>query len=68
VVDTGSASACGGAGGFHVIAWSAFIITSVVRWSNTHTLHGYFVEYIAHGVNLSPSVPLFGVKVIALTQ
>ncbi|MBA3716885.1 MAG: hypothetical protein H0W87_01485 [Actinobacteria bacterium] len=68
VIDNGISTACGGAGGFHVIGWSAFVITSVVRWSSSHILHGYFVEYIAHDVNITPGVPLYGVKVIGLVQ
>jgi hypothetical protein len=70
VFDTGSQTACAGAGGFHIIGWAAFVITSITSWNNGsgHKLNGYFVQYIAHDVELTPGVPGFGVKVIKLTQ
>jgi hypothetical protein len=71
VFDTGSGTACGGAGGFHIIGWSAFVITEVVHWNNGqgHLVRGYFVEYIAHDVDSVPGGGGgFGVKTITLTQ
>jgi hypothetical protein len=58
-------------GGFRIIGWAAFVIDRSISNSewNPHnkTLHGHFVEYIAHDVDSTPGVPGFGVKVIKLT-
>jgi Flp pilus assembly protein TadG len=72
VFDTANSSWCGSPGGFHVIGWAAFVIDQSIpnsQW-NPHlkTLHGHFVQYIAHDVESTPGVPGFGVKVISLIQ
>jgi hypothetical protein len=72
VFDVANLAWCGGGGGFHVVGWGAFIIDQQVQnseWNpHTKTLHGHFIQYIAHDVVSTPGVPGFGVKVINLTQ
>jgi hypothetical protein len=62
------------ASGFHVIAWSAFVIDNVDQWTgNNHQLTGHFVTYIAHDLPAGEPIHAngdnyFGVRVITLTQ
>ncbi len=53
---------------YYVIGWIAFHITSYEIQGNNAVLHGYFVEYIAHGILTSngSSIPNYGVKSIQL--
>ena len=65
-------------GAFHVIGWAAFVIDTngVLSWKNDvpgctpncKLLSGHFTTYIAHGVDIDPSVTNFGVRVIGLNQ
>jgi len=53
---------------YYVIGWIAFHITSYEIQGNSAVLHGYFVEYIAHGILTSngSGVTNYGVKSIQL--
>ena len=55
VFDTGDAAACGGAGLSHR-RLVGVRDPEVVNWNNGqgHLLRGYFVEYIAHDVEINP--------------
>jgi hypothetical protein len=71
VFDVADQSWCS-TGGFHVIGWAAFVIDQTIPngdWNpQVKTLHGHFVEYIAHDVESEIGAPGFGVKVISLIQ
>ena len=71
VFDTADASWCN-AGGFHVIAWAAFIVDQAIpnsEWNPSFKqLHGHFIESIVHDVDSVPGLTGFGVKVVKLTQ
>jgi Flp pilus assembly protein TadG len=55
---------------YYVIGWIAFHITSFEIHGNDAVLHGYFVEYIAHGVLSSSGSgsPNYGVRSIQLIE
>jgi len=71
VFDNADAGWCS-AGGFHVIAWAAFIVDQSISNSewNPHfkQLHGHFTEYIVHDVDYVSTLTGYGVKVVKLTE
>jgi Flp pilus assembly protein TadG len=58
--------------GFHVIAWAAFVIDSVDKWTGSkHELTGHFVQLFVHDVPAGNPIggsDDFGVHIITLTQ
>jgi Flp pilus assembly protein TadG len=55
---------------YYIIGWIAFKITSYEIHGNEAILHGYFVEYLAHGILTSTGsgTPAYGVKSIQLIE
>ena len=74
VYDTSDSSALS----FHVIGWAAFVLNQAITnsdWKNDapscrpcKVVHGHFTKYIAHGVDIDPTVTNFGVRVVVLAQ
>lgn len=63
---------------YHIIGWAAFVLDpgGVISWKNDtpgcrpncKVIRGHFVEYIAHGVDSTPGIPDYGLRVVNLVQ